>query len=463
MIFMQASDVFFHDFTSWYDKNQKKTFQDFFHFLAFPTVSARSESLPALKKCAQFLKQEYEAIDYKCTIVETNFAPCLIVEKMINPAYETVLFYNHYDVQPEEPLELWNSNPFQAVIKDEAVYARGAEDNKGQCFYVLTALKAIHDLKKQPKVNIKVIIEGEEEVGSTHLSHVLDSESARLKADHLFVVDSGMKSLDHPVIGIGARGVLTYELSIKTANTDLHSGEHGGITYSATRAIVDVLAKCFDKNGKVVIPGFYDQVKKYHLDPNLYDIGFDKEDYIKTFGTKVFANLPETSVVESNWLYPTLEINGIYGGYAGEGFKTVLPAQAMAKLSIRTVPNQDPVKLTESLKEFFQKNLHPEIEWDLKIHGLGDYVVSSPDYKCVKVAQKAYSDVFGKPCKFSLCGGSIPITAKLAKATGSQPVLIGTGLIDDNIHAPNERFRIESFKKGFLTIARILDILDKTT
>lgn len=460
---MQASDDFFHDFTQWYDKNQKKIFQEFFHFLAFPTVSARSESLPVLEKCAHFLKQQYESIGYQCTIVPTNFAPCLIAEKIIDPKFETVLFYNHYDVQPEEPLELWDSKPFEAVIKNEAVYARGAQDNKGQCFYLLTALKAIHELKKHPKVNIKVIIEGEEEVGSTHLSHVLEIEANRLKADHLFVVDSGMKSLNHPVIGIGARGILTYDLVIKTANTDLHSGEHGGITYSATRALVDLLAKCFDKEGKVVIPGFYDHIRKYQLDANSYDIEFDQEEYKKTFGTKVFSNLPGTTVVESNWIYPVLEINGIYGGYAGEGFKTVLPAQAIAKLSIRTVPDQDPIKLTEAMKEFFRKNLNPEIEWDLKIHGLGDYVVSSPNFKCVKIAQKAYTDVFGKPCKFSLCGGSIPITAKLAKATGSQPVLIGTGLIDDNIHAPNEKFRIESFKKGFLTIARILDILNKTT
>ena len=408
------------------------------------------------------MKSEYEKIGFKVQKIPTKFAPCLIAEKIIDPAYETVLFYHHYDVQPEDPIDLWESKPFDACIKNQAVYARGAQDNKGQCFYTLTALKAIFDLNIEPKVNIKLIIEGEEEVGSTHLKDVLKSHEKELKADHLFVVDSGMKSLKNPVIGIGARGILSYELTVTTQDTDLHSGEHGGIAFSATRAIVDLLSKCYDESGKVVIDGFYDDLKPLHLDPKNYDLEFDEADYKKTFGIKVLGTLPQKTAMESNWIYPTLEINGVWGGYTEQGFKTVLPCKAHAKLSIRSVPNQDPKKLSEALRNHLEKVKKKGLEIDFKVLSLGDYVVSSENSRCVKVAKEAYSDVFGAPCKLSLCGGSIPITAKLCAAAKAEAVLIGTGLMDDNIHAPNEHFQLESFRKGFLTIVRILDILGKT-
>jgi acetylornithine deacetylase/succinyl-diaminopimelate desuccinylase-like protein len=444
---------------NWFVQNEQKIFIDFFRFLAFPSVSARKESLPDLKNCAEFLKKLYEHIGYHVRVIETNFAPCLIIEKLVDPSFPTVLFYHHYDVQPEDPLDLWTSLPFEPVIQDNAVYARGAQDNKGQCFYTYTALKALHDLGIETQVNIKILIEGEEEVGSIHLKDVLKKHADLLKADYLYIVDSGMKSLESPVIGIGARGVLSYELTVTSQSTDLHSGEHGGLAFSATRAIVELLAKCFDQDGKVVVDDFYKEVKPLHLDPQIFDVKFDDKEYSKTFGVKAFSNLPGKSLVESNWVYPTLEINGIYGGYIEQGFKTVLPAKAHAKLSIRTVPNQNPEALSQSLEAFLKRNVRKGIDVELKVLSLGDFVMSSPDSTCVKVAKEAYSVVFGKPCLYSLCGGSIPITAKLAKAAQAEPCLIGTGLMDDNIHAPDEHFQIESFKKGFLTIACILDIL----
>ncbi len=458
---MSKGQSFLVPFSNWYEKNTQTIFRDFFHFLSFPTVSAKKESLPTLERCADFLKHEYEKIGFEVEKIKTKFAPCLIAQKLLDPSYETVLFYHHYDVQPEDPLELWESNPFEAEIKNDAVYARGAQDNKGQCFYTLTALKAIFELQVDLKVNIKVIIEGEEEVGSTHLKDVLSSHGTLLRADHLFVVDSGMKSLKNPVIAIGARGILTYELTVTTQETDLHSGEHGGVAFSATRALIDLLSKCYDESGRVVIDGFYDGVKSNQLDPNLFDLEFDEKSYKNLFGIKVMGTLPDRTAIESNWIYPTLEINGMWGGYLEQGFKTVLPAKAHAKLSIRSVPNQDPIKLSEALHRHLEKVKKKGLEIEFKILSLGDFVVSSENSRCVQVAKQAYTDVFGSPCKLSLCGGSIPITAKLAAVSKAQAVLIGTGLMDDNIHAPNEHFQLESFRKGFLTIVRILDILGK--
>lgn len=449
-------------YEEWYEKFHDQIYQDFFRLLKMKTVSARKESLGQLKGCANFLKDELESIGFKCTIVNTPFAPSIIAEKIIDPKFETVLFYHHYDVQPEDPFNLWENGPFDPKEKNGAIYARGAQDNKGQLFYTLTALKAIYHLKEKLNVNIKLLIEGEEEIGSIHLKDVLSSHEKELKADHLFVVDSGMKSLDHPVIGIGARGILSYQLTCKTQNTDLHSGEHGGIAYSATKAIVELLAKCFNDDGTCAIDHFYDHLAISHLDPMLYDTEFSLDDYKKSFGNKVLSIHPKASAVESNWIYPTLEINGIWGGYTEEGFKTVLPKEAHAKLSIRTVPNQDPKHITALLKNHLIKSAKKGVEVHLEVLSLGDYIQSSPNAKCVQVAKQAYTDVFKKPCKFSLCGGSIPITAKLASTAKCEAVLIGTGLMSDNIHAPNEHFQKESFKKGFLTIVRILAILSKS-
>ncbi len=447
----------------WFDNHEEAIFEEFFKFLSFQTVSARKENLPQLKVCADYLKQLYENIGFNCEIVKTDYAPCLIIEKMMDPDYETVLFYHHYDVQPEDPIDLWDSEPFRGEIRQGAVFARGAQDNKGQCFYTYIALKALVELNLLHHVNVKLIIEGEEEIGSHSLKKVLGTHAQQLKADHLYVVDSGMKSLEQPVIGIGARGILSFELEVTSQNTDLHSGEHGGLAFSATRALVEVLAKCFDQDGKVLVNHFYDDVKPLSLEKGSFDVTFDQNEYQKNYGIKALANLKGTTLTESNWIYPTLEINGIYGGYTDQGFKTVLPAKAYAKLSIRSVPNQDPKKLADDLGKFFKKKIRHGIDCKLKVLSLGNYFISTPHSKCVAVAKKAYTQVFDKPCLYSLCGGSIPITADLAKTAHANACLIGTGLMDDNIHAPNEHFQIESFKKGFLTIAKILDILGNDT
>ncbi len=447
---------------NWYQIHQKKVFDRFFDFLRFPTVSAKKEQQPAFNQAVQFLKKELESIGFDVEIALTPFAPCLIATKIAHPTKKTALFYHHYDVQPEEPLELWESPPFEPSIRFGAVYARGAQDNKGQCWATLSAMRAFFELYPDAECNLKILIEGEEEIGSPHLIDLLKEKKEKLLADYLFVVDSGMKSLHAPVIGIGARGILSYELSLKSQAGDLHSGEHGGLVFSATKAMSLLLAKLFDDQGKVAIQGFYDDVKVPKLDPALYDVRFDLKEYQNEYRVRSFDLLEGISPIEANWLYPTLEINGVSGGYTGQGFKTVLPMQAQAKLSIRTVPNQDPIKITQALKEHIQNTIRPHIEWKLDVLSLGDYSVSDPDSAIVKIAKEAYTAVFDQPCLLARMGGSIPITAALAKASESEFVLIGTGLMSDQIHAPNEHFQLESFEKGFLTIGKILDILVKS-
>jgi acetylornithine deacetylase/succinyl-diaminopimelate desuccinylase-like protein len=445
----------------WFSQHRNAIQRDFFHLLSLPTVSALKENLNELKRCASYLESELHENGFKVETIATAYAPIIIAKRHKDPRYPTVLFYHHYDVQPVDPLPLWKTPPFEPHEINGAVYARGAQDNKGQLSYTLTALKALHHLDPDLPVNITVLIEGEEEIGSQSLKKALEKPMDTLRADYLYIVDSSINALDKPVIGIGARGILTYELFVRTQAHDQHSGEHGGIAYSATKAIVELLATCFHQDGTVAVDGFYEGMQRHHLDPMMFDTDFSIEEYRREFGSKVLSIHPKATPRESNWIYPALEINGIHGGYTGEGFKTVLPCEASAKLSIRTVDHQDKEMITERLRQHLQRHAKKGLEVDLKVLSLGDPAFSSPDGQGVKVAQQAYQEVFKVPCKLSLCGGSIPITARLAQVAGCEAVLIGTGLMSDNIHAPNENFQNASYEKGFLTIVNILAILSK--
>jgi len=445
----------------WFLQHRNEIKRDFFHLLSLPTVSALKESLAELKRCASYLESVLQESGFQVERIATDYAPILIARRFKDPCYPTVLFYHHYDVQPADPLPLWKTPPFEPHEADGAVYARGAQDNKGQLSYTLTALKALHTLDPDLPVNITILIEGEEEIGSQSLKKALEAPIEALRADYLYIVDSSINAIDKPVIGIGARGILTYELSVRTQDGDQHSGEHGGIAYSATKAIVELLATCFHADGTVAVEGFYEGMQRHHLDPAMFDTEFSLEGYKQEFGSRVLSIHPKATPRESNWIYPALEINGIHGGYIGEGFKTVLPCEASAKLSIRTIYGQDKNRINQYLRRHLLNHAKKGLEVDLKVLSLGDSAFSSPEGKGVKVARQAYQEVFKTPCKLSLCGGSIPITARLAEVAGCDAVLIGTGLMSDNIHAPNENFQNASYEKGFLTIVNILAILSK--
>ncbi len=373
----------------------------------------------------------------------------------------TLLIYHHYDVQPADPLEKWLSPPFEPTLREGQVYARGAQDNKGQCFYVLQALKLLKEQLGSLPLNIKLCIEGEEEIGSVGLSGLLQEKKEALKADYLAVVDLNLPDSQTPSLTLGLRGIVTADVQVRGSAVDLHSGSHGGIVANPIHVLVKLLADLRDAEGRITIPGFYDHVKEVSPE-ELADLSlhFDAEEYRQQTGASPVGGEKNYSVLERNWIRPTLEINGIHGGYTGEGFKTVIPAFAQAKISCRLVPDQDPEPIAECLRAYFKQNAPFGVEVSVSTHpGHGKAVRIQPHSHLVQSFAKAFEEVFQKPCQFILSGASIPIVAELKEACGGETVLLGLGLTTDQVHAPNEHFGVDRMKKGIMLMARVIPLL----
>lgn len=445
-----------------YGEEQAKTIQDYFTFLKFPSISSEPEYKQNIQECVQWLAKYLQDMGFTTELWQTSGHPTLFASNLeAGPSQPTLLIYNHYDVQPVDPLEEWHSPPFEPTIRNGQVYARGAQDNKGQCFYVLQSLRMLQKKDGKLPINIKLCIEGEEECGSAGLNGILESKKEQLKADYLAIVDLGIPAIDKPAVTLGIRGILAMDVEAVGSNTDLHSGCHGGLAYNPIKGLVETLAKLYDDSGKVTVPGFYDDmipVKEEDKQP--LDLSFDTDKYENTFGAKATGGEKAFSPLERNWLRPTLEINGITGGYTGQGFKTVIPAKASAKVSCRLVPGQDPDKIGELVVKYIE-SLAPE---GVKItacahHGGGKAVRSQANGRAVKAFAAAFSDVFNAPCQFVLEGASIPVVTNLALACEGEVVLLGLALSTDLIHAPNEHFGIDRIEKGCLVMARAIELL----
>ncbi len=449
------------DYKKWYQAHAAQIQKDFFTFLSFPSISADPHYTKDVRRTAVWLVDYLKQLGMDVELWETPGQPCVFATYMkAGRDQPTVLIYQHYDVQPVDPLELWHSDPFKPVVKDNQVYARGASDNKGQCFFSITAIGAYIKHAEKVGINIKLFIEGEEESGGVGTTAILKQKKEALKADHLIVVDLGLSEPGVPSITLGMRGITTMEVECTAAKIDLHSGEHGGIVLNPIRALAKVLAQMWDDKGKVTIPGFYDHVEELSAkDRAQIDWTFDQKRYAAEFGVTAFAGEPGYSLKESGMSRPTLEINGISGGYAGEGFKTVLPAKAVAKISCRLVPNQDPDHIFQCVSTFFKTHLAKGIGLKVECHHGGAAFRSPSKARIVQVAAQAYEEVFGMPCRFSLAGGSIPIVPALAEACGGDVALLGVALATDDIHAPNEHFGLDRFELGFLTMTRLFHIL----
>jgi len=442
---------------SWYEKHEKQILDDFFTFLRFKGISTD----PAFRKpcldTADFLVQYLTNIGMKVTLWDNPGLPVVFAQHISGKDRPTVLIYQHYDVQPVDPIELWNSDPFEPVIKEGKVYARGASDNKGQCFASITALKAALEMFKDLPVNIKLFIEGEEESGGAGTQVTIEEKKEYLKADYVLVIDFDMPKKDRPGITLGMRGIATYNIECQNSRQDLHSGVHGGLALNPIRALVDVFAKMWDENGTIAIPHFYDEVKSFPKeDREMLNLEFDKEAYVKDFGVKAFCNEKGQSLKESNWLRPALEINGLWGGYTGIGFKTVIPAKAYAKLSCRIVPGQDPDKIEENIRVFLQNNIASGIEIDIQAHHSALAFRTTIESKVINIVSKSQKEVFGVDPEFTLCGASVPIVTDLARVTGAEVALFGTSLSSDDFHSPNEHFGLDRLYQGYMTMARIL-------
>ncbi len=448
-------------FKELYEKEKQKNLADYFTFLRFKSIATDPAFKDEVHACANWLADYLKKSGLEVENWDTGRAPTLFAHDLrAGPEKETLLIYCHYDVQPVDPLSEWTTPPFEPNERDGEIYARGAADNKGQCFYTTLALKALLKTRDLLPVNIKFLIEGEEESGSVGLAQIIESKKEALKADYLVIVDSGIESLETPAITLGARGIVCYQIALKEANYDLHSGQTGGIAYNPNRALAEMLAKLHDSEGKVTVPGFYDAVTP--LSPHekeAISFDLDHERFHKMFGFKPNGMEKGMSPHEAAWIRPTLEINGMWGGYTGTGFKTVIPSKAYAKISCRLVPNQDPAIISKQVKDYL-KQLAPtgmilEIE---TIPGNGKGFRTDPQSRIVKLMSQSYTQVFEKPCKNILIGGSIPIAAQLCEAAQAEMVLVGLGLPDDHIHAPNEHFGLDRLEKGYLTICQAIEL-----
>jgi Acetylornithine deacetylase/Succinyl-diaminopimelate desuccinylase and related deacylases len=436
------------------EKNKERFLNELLEMLRIPSVSANSEHKGDMKKCAEMVKQRLlEAGASKAEVIPTDGHPVVYAEKIIDPSKPTVLVYGHYDVQPPDPLELWNSGPFDPVIKDGKIFARGSADDKGQFYMHVKALEILTKTNSQP-TNIKFLIEGEEEVGSPNLGKFVAAHKDLLACEVILISDSAMLSMENPSMDIGVRGLAYIQVEVTGANRDLHSGVYGGAVANPITALAKMIASCHDENNHITIPGFYDDVVEATPEERklMAQAPFDEEEYKKELGVKELWGEKGFTTNERTGIRPTLELNGIWGGYTGEGSKTVLPAKAYAKISARLVPNQSSEKITKLLLEHFKKIAPPGVTVEtFELHG-GEPYMTPIDSKAYQAAAKAIETTFSKKPIPVRGGGSIPICSILEKELGVKIVFMGFGLDSDNLHSPNEKFDLVNFYKGIETI-----------
>ncbi|MEO5990125.1 MAG: dipeptidase, partial [Ferruginibacter sp.] len=436
------------------EKNKDRFLDELFDLLRIPSISAKTENKNDMVKCAEAVKQRLlEAGADKVTIYPTAGHPIVYGEKIIDPSKPTVLVYGHYDVQPAEPLELWDSGPFDPVVKDGKIYARGSCDDKGQVYMHVKALEILVKTNTLES-NIKFCIEGEEEVGSPNLGLFIKDNKELLKADCILISDSSMISLETPSIDIGLRGLSYIEVEVTGPNRDLHSGVYGGAVANPITILAQMIASLHDENNHIAIPGFYDDVLISTTEERelMAKAPFSEKDYMDDLGIKALWGEKGFTTNERTGIRPTLEVNGIWGGYIGEGSKTVLPSKAFAKISCRLVPNQKTEKITELLINHLKKITPPYVTLKATLHHGGEPYVTPIDSIAYKAASKALETTFGKVPIPVRGGGSIPICALFEKELGTKIVFMGFGLDSDNIHSPNEKFNVENFYKGIETI-----------
>lgn len=434
--------------------NKDRFLAELFDWLRIPSVSADSRHKGDVRKAAEFLKTKLaEAGVDTVEICETKGHPIVYAEKLINLSLPTVLVYGHYDVQPADPLNLWDSPPFEPVIKDDKIYARGACDDKGQVYMHVKAFETMMKLNQLP-CNIKFMVEGEEEVGSDNLGLFVKENKSKLKADVILISDTALISLEHPSITVGLRGLSYMEVEVTGPNRDLHSGVYGGAVANPINTLSQMIASLHDDNGRITIPGFYDKVAELTSKEReaLNKAPFDLNEYKKELDITEIKGEKGYTTLERTGVRPTLDVNGIWGGYTGEGAKTVLPSKASAKISMRLVPNQVSSEITELFTKHIKSIAPPSVKVKVTAHHGGEPAVTPTDSVAYKAANKAFEEVFGKTPIPSRDGGSIPIVALFKKELGLDTVLMGFGFDTDAIHSPNEHYGVKNFLIGIETL-----------
>jgi acetylornithine deacetylase/succinyl-diaminopimelate desuccinylase-like protein len=441
------------------ESNKDRFLQELYDLLRIPSVSADSRHKDDVRKAAEYIKARLIELGAEVTLVETKGHPIVFGEKKVDtegqggPKKPTVLVYGHYDVQPPDPLDLWVSPPFEPTVRNGKIYARGSCDDKGQVYMHIKAFEILtkHNLLN---CNVKFMIEGEEEVGSDNLPVFVKEYRDRLKADVILISDTALISLDQPSITVGLRGLSYMEVEVTGANRDLHSGVYGGAVANPINVLAKMIASLHDENGRVTIPGFYDKVVDLSDAQRkaLNSAPFDLNEYKKELGIEEVTGEKGYTTLERTGVRPTLDCNGIWGGYTGEGAKTVLPSKASAKISMRLVPNQDPNEITQLFTKHFLSLAPKSVKVKVTAHHGGQPAVTPTDSKAYAAASKAFEEVWGKKPIPTRDGGSIPIVALFKKELGLDTVLMGFGLDSDALHSPNESYGLKNFFIGIETI-----------
>ena len=447
------------DLDKYLEQNDSRILGELFEFLRIPSVSARSEHNGDTARAAEWLRQSLEGIGMTASIHPTSGHPIVIGEWREAEDAPTVLVYGHYDVQPAEPLDLWTSPPFEPTIRDGKIYARGSVDDKGQLFLHVKALEAHLATRKRLPLNIVLIAEGEEEVGSANLEEFVSENQDLLKADVAVISDSSMFAPGQPSILSSLRGLAYFQIDVQGPKSDLHSGSYGGAVVNPATALARIIASFHDSNGHIAIEGFYDKVREWEpeIREQMKQLPFNEKDFLEEVGAPALDGEKGYTILERVWTRPTCEVNGILSGYTGEGAKTVLPAKAMAKVSCRLVPDQDPAEIEKLMDAHVKKispagvtvtvqHLHGGRPWKAKLDG-----------PIFDAARRALSKAFEREPVIVGEGGSIPVVGDFQRILGTPVLLVGFGLPGENAHAPDEWMSTDNFRKGMIAMAALWD------
>ncbi|MFZ5815542.1 MAG: dipeptidase [Bacillota bacterium] len=420
-------------------------------FLTIPSISALSAHREEMRRAAGWLERELKRIGMtRVEIMETGGHPVVYAERLDQPGRPTVLIYGHYDVQPVDPLHLWVTPPFEPAIRENKLYARGASDDKGQVFMHLKVIEAILQQEGRLPVNFKLLIEGEEEVGSTNLERFVAEHQELLRADLVVISDTGLYARGVPSLTYALRGLADMEVHVTGAKGDLHSGIYGGAAPNAVRALVELLATLYRPDGGVAVAGFYDQVRELTREErdSFAALGFDEAALQEELQVSALPGEPGFTVLERLWARPTLELNGIFGGFQGEGTKTVIPAKAGAKITCRLVPDQDPERVMDAIEAHLRTHCPPGVKLEVIRRAGAPACITPIDHPAIRAAMEALAEAYGKESRFIRSGGSIPVVGTFSRVLGIPSVLMGFGLEEENFHAPNEHFHLENFDTG---------------
>lgn len=450
------------------DQALEKSLERLFTFLRIPSISADPRHDGDCRKAAEWLRDYLAPLGFSVKICETAGQPIVLAQSLHAGKAPHILFYGHYDVQPVDPLDLWETPPFEPSIKtdetgQEIIHGRGAADDKGQ---ILTFLEACHAIREQGRdlpVNITILLEGEEESGGEHLPAFLEEQKNHLHPDMAFICDTDMATPEVPAITAMLRGLVSEEIVIYAANRDLHSGIYGNAARNPIQILAKIIADLRDVEGRVTLPDFYEGVPEIadSIRQQWQEIGKTDEALLKPLGLKQAAGEKEFRAVEQTWCRPSCDVNGISGGYEGPGFKTVIPAKASAKISFRLVGQQDPIKIRESFRKFVQERIPEDCRVEFIAHGASCASMVSLEGPVLQQVSQALEAEWNQPAAIVGSGGAIPVVGDLQRVFGIESFLVGFSNVDDRIHSPNEKYNLRSFHKGIRSWVRILHVLGK--